>query len=69
MERKSEFPAVFEALMDTIRSSVSFPYKWELFFFYAAGAVILDQVVDLFGCILHTPVQVRRDLFGYEVAY
>ena len=61
--------AVFETSTNTIRNSVSFPYNWEFVFSSVLGAVILEQVVDLVGCIRQVPVQARRILFGYEVAY
>jgi len=41
--------AVFKTSMNTIRNSVSFPYNWEFVFSPVLGAVILEQVVDLFG--------------------
>lgn len=60
---------VFETSMNTIWNSVSFPYDWEFVFSSILGTVILEQVVDLVGCIRQVPVQARRILFGYEVAY
>jgi len=60
---------VFETSMNTIRNSVSFPYNWEFVFSSVLGAMILEQVVDLVGRIRQVPIQARRILFGYEVAY
>ena len=69
MERESKLVAVFETWMNTIRNSVSFPYNREFAFSVVLGAVILEQVVDLVGCMRQVPLQAPRNLFGYEVAY
>ena len=67
MVGKSKFDGAFEP-MDTIRSSVSFPYNWE-FVFAIDVAGILERVVDVVGCIRQLLVQPQEIFFGYEVAY
>jgi len=49
MERKSEASVVFVKLMDSIRNSVSFPYKWKFVASFAAGDKVSQKVMDLFG--------------------
>jgi hypothetical protein len=69
MVGKSKLIGAFETSMDTIRSSISFPYNWEFVFAIAPVAAILEQVVDLVGCIRQLLVQPQEIFFGYEVAY
>ena len=61
--------AVFATSMDTIRSSVSFPYSWEFVFFVALATTSLEQVMDLVGGIRELLVWAQRIPFGYEVAH
>ena len=68
-DRKAKLDGAFETSMDTIRNSVSFPYNWEFVFSIVLVAAILEQVVDLFGCIRQLLVQPQEIFFGYEVAY
>ena len=69
MVGKSDLDGAFETSMDKIRNSVSLPYNWELVFSITPVAAILEQVVDLVGCIGQLLVQAQEISFGYEVAY
>jgi hypothetical protein len=60
---------IFETVMDTIWNSGSVGCRWEFVFFFALGAAILEQVVDLVGYAKEEQVWVGNILFGYEVAY
>jgi hypothetical protein len=62
MVGKSTLDGAFETSGDTIRNSVSFPYRWEFVSSIAPVAAILEHVVDLVGCIRQLLVQPQEIL-------